>query len=175
MPLIATPGASNANSYITLAEGDAYNNQHLQAAIWQAADTFTKEAAIRQATAMLDRYVRWVGGRSSFTQALAWPRNGVVYTDTWSFEWGQTLSGNPIPGDIIPQWLKDATAELARYLIANPEREGGALSGVKSVRVAEVSLDLETSDAATFPQSVQAMIAPYIGVGGGIVKRLVRM
>jgi len=165
MALIATPGASNANSYCTLQEADAYNNVQLSAETWQNADSVQKEAAIRQATLQLDHYAAWQGKRSSQTQALAWPRTGVLFWDSEAL----------IPADSIPQWLKDATAEMARTLLANP---GGdeALAGISRVRLDDVSIDLTSaSPLPLFSSLVQVLIAPYVGSGAGLVKRLVRM
>src|SRR5215510_7168932 len=98
MALIATSGASNANSYITQVEAAVYSP--------------AQEAAIQLATLQLDLYLAWQGTRTYPTQALAWPRTGVFYHDT----------GMLIPPDTIPEWLKRATAEQAG---ANELNQGG--------------------------------------------------
>src|SRR5688572_8167800 len=105
--LIATPGASNANSYATAAEGDAYHEGHLYASAWTSASLAKKEQALVMATRWLDAQVQWAGIAASSTQVLGGPRWDVV----------NPVAGYLLDGDTIPQRLKDVTAELARRLI----------------------------------------------------------
>jgi len=103
--LVATAGASDANSYATRAEADAYHEARLHADAWTVSDG-DKERALVMATRLLDSLVTWTGAASGETQALAWPRSGML-----------TRNGYGISSTIIPQALKDATAEFARQLL----------------------------------------------------------
>lgn len=79
MSLITTPGAADANSWITLAEADAYFSLHANAAAWTSATTTTKEAALVMAARQLSS-LSFVGQKRFTTeddlheQALAFPR-----------------------------------------------------------------------------------------------------
>lgn len=97
-------GLSNANAYLSEAEANTYNSDHAVDAAWSAASTEDKEKSIRLATQYIDaRYIRkWFGRRVQRDQALDWPRTGVVDADRFL-----------IDSDIVPQEVKDATAEMA--------------------------------------------------------------
>ena len=78
MALVATPGASNANSYLTVAEADAILDNRLNTTAWD--DSLQQEEALIQATYRLDQY-DYVGITADEyletdepTQALKWPR-----------------------------------------------------------------------------------------------------
>jgi len=97
-------GLANADSYLSVADADAYHTNHSNSVTWSGATTANKEKALRLATQHLDaKYeTRWVGTRWSITQALNWPRSYVVLYDIYS-----------ISTTTIPQQLTDACAELA--------------------------------------------------------------
>ncbi len=66
-------GLPSADSYASRADADAYHAARGNAA-WAAASTDARDAALRLATQYLDTRYRWVGNRSTLTQALEWPR-----------------------------------------------------------------------------------------------------
>lgn len=66
-------GLATADSYASRADADAYHAARGNAA-WAAASTDARDAALRKATQYLDTRYRWVGNRSTLTQALEWPR-----------------------------------------------------------------------------------------------------
>jgi hypothetical protein len=73
--LIATPAAIDANSYVTVAQADAFFAGELGTAAWDALTTAAaKERALRAATTWLDRIETYVGTRTTEVQALKWPR-----------------------------------------------------------------------------------------------------
>lgn len=78
MALIATPRASDANSYLSVAEADAILDNRLNTTAWD--DSLQQEEALIQATYRLDQY-DYVGITADEyleteepTQALKWPR-----------------------------------------------------------------------------------------------------
>lgn len=75
MPLTVEDGTglATADSYASRADADAYHAARGNAA-WAAASTDARDAALRKATQYLDTRYRWVGNRSTLTQALEWPR-----------------------------------------------------------------------------------------------------
>lgn len=95
-------GLSNADSYISVADADAYHL--LRGNSGWTGDDAVKEIAIRKATEYLGvRYKRrWFGVKKTETQSLDWPRTGVV--DENNYE---------LPDDELPVDLVRATAELA--------------------------------------------------------------
>jgi len=149
LTLIATSGASNANSYATQAEADAFFEAHLYASDWTASTS--KDAALVMATRTLDAMVDWSGYIASDTQALQWPRSGMYYRDGLY----------SIPVNVIPTDLKNAVAEFARALIvedrtAENDIEANKLRSLKAGPV-ELSFDPGVS-ARVIPDSVLALL-----------------
>lgn len=104
----ATVGGAASNSFSTLAESETYMESRLNGATWTAATTDNKNRALVEATRLLS-IKQWRGERASSTQALAWPRFNAPDPDNpngWYYE-----------SDVIPQRVKDATAELAFQFI----------------------------------------------------------
>jgi hypothetical protein len=83
MPLIATPGAADANSYLSVAEADAIAAEvglGRDAAVWDAAEDADKAKALIRATSEVDAYVGFAGVRWATDQALLFPRYYDVNT-----------------------------------------------------------------------------------------------
>jgi len=142
-------GLSDANSYISAADADAYFEGHVYNSTWLEKAESEKEAALVHATRMLDQQVQWKGHRSNPSQALMWPRQNVKDPDD--------ADGYYLASDEIPKWLEDATCELAQEIFAanpnvRPEGEGIAdfkLDGVLAV----------TFNAATAKQPIPGWLA----------------
>lgn len=74
MPTIdATAGGENANSYITLADADAYFANLLNGADWAAFTSDKRERALISATLVIER-LQLRGDAATTTQALTFPR-----------------------------------------------------------------------------------------------------
>src|SRR5690606_32459077 len=101
--LIATPGAPNANSYVTLAEADAYVAALAgpSARAWEQLDEDAKKRALLTATRRLDQE-DYAGRKASPDQALKWPRVGAKDED-----------GRTYQSDVVPEVVKNAQVELA--------------------------------------------------------------
>ena len=116
----ATVGGANANSYLTLAEAQAYFDTRLPVAGWDDADD--QNVLLIMATRTLDRLLtpyktlftmngrnyyrvrpQWTGAAATQTQRLAWPRTGMF-----------DANGFAIASNVIPEDLKFATAEIRR-------------------------------------------------------------
>lgn len=151
MPLIATPGAVDANSYATLAEANAFHAQTLNASVWTAASDANKEIALQWATRLLDEQVSWIGEIVTDTQALRWPRAGVYTPD-----------GILLDSDSIPTFLKNATAELAKQLLANDRTAETSSFGISELTVDVVKIVFDkTESKAVLSPSVYHMIKAY--------------
>jgi len=136
--IIATAGAVDANSYLTLAEMETIIHQRPHHDSWDAlvgssADDI-KKAALIWATRILDT-LNWKGIRASETQALRWPREGVYYYDDLLLD--ETS---------IPEHLKVATSELAFNLNADDRLSDSGTEGFKSIQVGSIKLDIDKLD-----------------------------
>ena len=114
--VIATAGASNANSYLTVAAGDALADDLLGTLAWTTATTDNKGRALIMATRYLDQ-LEWIGDRTTTTQALAWPRTDADCGE-WSFE-----------DDVIPWPVTHAAFDLAEALLNTPTLLSGRGAG----------------------------------------------
>lgn len=90
-------GLATAEAYISVTDADSYFSDRGDAA-WAALTTAAKEQALRKGADYLQSY-RWQGWRLNATQALAWPRTGVVVD-------GVTAAA-------VPEAIRRANAELA--------------------------------------------------------------
>jgi hypothetical protein len=170
--LVATPSASNANSYCTVAEADTYHDEHLYADDWTGATTPTKTVALIMATRTLESNWDWAGWPTKSVdegQVLAWPRNSLVDIDKIS-----TLNEN-----VIPDQIKWATAELARNLIVSNRTADSDVEtqGITSISAGPISLAFkDTVKAKVMPDHVKALIPPWWGTqrGGAAVWNVLR-
>lgn len=145
MTLIVETGgaASNSESYAAVSDADLYWSNRSNT-VWAALATPDKESNLRKATQYMTAVYRqkWKGRRVSTTQALDWPRVGVVLDDfnssqnTFGFGYYGIIQ---VPYTSIPTEVMNACCELALRasagdLAADLDRE--TLSeGVGSVNV----------------------------------------
>ena len=165
--LVITPGAANANSYCSLVEAEAYHETHLYATPWTDADEDSQIAALIWATRLLDEQVDWKGYVTSLTQSLRWPRSMVIARDRQQY----------FDNASIPTFLKNATAELARHLLAGDRTKERSI-GITSVVADTVEVVFDKHDVKPIlPPSVVSLVQAYglvIGPGSGTA-RLVRV
>lgn len=154
--IVATAGATNANSYATLAEAADYFDARLPLSTpWD--DNDNKEASLIMATRLLDAYFRgsktivpadariaayyrigptWLGAAASTTQRLAWPRTGLL-----------TQNGAALSSTTIPDEIRDATCEIAGQLAVKDTSldNAAAALGITAVKAGPVSVDFKDS------------------------------
>jgi hypothetical protein len=146
----ATVGGANANSYQTLADAQAIVDGMVQDAdvtAWAAATTDAKNRALYTATQRLDRE-RFIGARSTDTQALQWPRTGVrkpdTYINTYAVGFPFRITTDYYTDTEIPDQIKKAQVMLAVYL--NNNVDGLGLTGLEDFKNVKVgSLDVTPS------------------------------
>ena len=158
--------SSTANSYSSVDDADTYHEKRLHVSTWTAATDDNKEIALMWATRLIDEQVTWNGVTTSATQALMWPRN-LVYD----------RNGNAILSTTIPDWLKEAVAEYARYLIGEDRttETNRDLAGFKEMKVDVLQMKMDPyKTKPVMPPSVWSMIQFYCTVIGRS-KRLVRV
>jgi hypothetical protein len=143
----ATIGGASANSYQTLADAQAIVDGMVQDAdvtAWAAATTDAKNRALYTATQRLDRE-RFIGARSTDTQALQWPRTGVrkpdTYINTYAVGFPFRITTDYYTDTEIPDQIKKAQVMLAVYL--NNNVDGLGLTGLEDFKNVKVgSLDV---------------------------------
>ena len=151
LTLDATAGGASANAYCTVAEADSYHEGRLHIEDWTGAATATKEAAIVWATTLLDTQMDWVGSQTTTTQALRWPRSGIIDTEGYS-----------VDDDAIPQFLINATAEFARLLIIEDRTVEQSGDEYEEIRVGPIMLKMRlTSKKQLISDTIYDFIKHY--------------
>ena len=179
LTIVATPGDSNANAYVTEADAAAFLEERLHTEAWTTWDPTSDEmslvarrrAALVTATRLLDEQVQWHGTPVSATQALAWPQHGQV--DAY---------GRPIASTVVPVAIQRATAYLALALLRDTSEDPAqaTLGAIKSKRLGDTEIvyrDHVAGDApgVRLPAEVRRLVQPYGTVSGGMTVPLVRV
>jgi len=155
MALDATAGGASSDSYVTVADTTTYFGTRLYVTDWTSASTANQEASLKWATRLLDQY-DWAGLRATQAQALRWPRSDVYDKDDYYIE-----------SDIVPQWLKDATGELAKQLLASDRTADSETQGFSRVKIDTIEIDIDKNDqASVIPDSVLDIISFYLRFTG---------
>jgi hypothetical protein len=162
MSLIVESGAglTNAESYSSTAEVDAYNAARGNDA-WAALTTAQKEIACRKATDYMVQAYRglWIGARTSDNQGLDWPRENAKKE--------RSLYGNGYYLNTeIPKEVKSACAELSFRAITDNLMED-LTQQVSSEAIGALSTTYDTGS----PQwkryrAVDAILRPLLCGGG---------
>ena len=151
LTLIATAGDASANTYATLEEAEAYFEGRLYTSDWDAETDENKNKALAWATKLLDQLIEWDGQYTLESQALRWPRGGVVTPD------GKYLDANT-----IPDFLKNATAEFAAALLDENRTEDPDTAGFSKMKVSVLSFTVDKTDrGGVIPDVVWNIIKPY--------------
>jgi hypothetical protein len=131
LTVIETPADPAANSYVTLAEADAYMATRLHSDAWLTLTDDQKSASIISATSWLDICFIWTGTPTTTEQALGWPRTGML-----------TRNNQPIDPMELPFDLKKATAEFSVSLAAAQRTadNDAANQGIAEMKAGPVSL-----------------------------------
>lgn len=147
--LIATPSLATSNSYATVGEADDVMGAHLYSTDWDG--SANQAEALMYATRILDQMYIWKGDQADTdTQRLAWPRTSVF-----------TVEGVEVTTTTIPQFLKEATAELALLLIQK-DLTKEPTRGFRRVKTGPVEVEFDPHNATrTMPRYIQQMLAPY--------------
>lgn len=164
--IVATAGATDANSYSTVADADTYHEGHPYASTWDDATTDQKIRALVTATRLLDQHFAWIGEVASSDQALRWPRAAAYDRD-----------GRQLANDTVPTVIADGTAELARALLVSDRTDTESSSGgIAYVTVGGIGVKYtegSVSNPQVIPDAVRAMVSHLgrfdAGTGSGAV------
>lgn len=156
-------GLANAESYISVADADAYFAAR-GITLWATLLEAEKEQALRRATDYMEYWYgdAWSGMRVTLTQALSWPRTGVTYKK-WLF-----------PSNQVPREVVKACAELG-FKAAGGELAADLGSQVKSETVGPIAVTY-ADGARQKPkyQAIDAMLGALLTGGGSGMVKLVR-
>ena len=128
MALNATLGASDANSYVTLEEADAYFEDRMHSSAWDTAEN--PEALLITASQMLDWYIKWKGSKSTASQFMQWPRSGAIRSD-----------GTEIDDDVLPPEVKIAVFEQAFANIEADRTLEDPLAGIGKLKAGSLAIE----------------------------------
>jgi len=172
MAIDPTVGGASANSYVSLAEAATYFGTRAPSADWDAlADDAAKEIVLKTAARRIEQEQfkgasrnPLTGTSTGTTQALKWPRMGVVSDEGWTYL-----------DTIIPDRVKRAQMELA-YVVAGDATflADSGLEGFVRVKVGPIDVEpLHTRLAGELPEAVRRELSP-LTTGAGISFPLVR-
>jgi hypothetical protein len=159
--IVATAGASNANSFATEAAFIARAATKLSVPAGTTVEgtecTETEQKALIEATGEINR-LPFMGSRFTATQALAWPREYARNPDApWVLVSGNS-DLNEYETDVIPDRVVNATIDLALAFIAAGQNTMAAVDANQGVIRKKVDV-LETQWAS--PQSRPQGLARY--------------
>lgn len=168
--VVETVGSASANSFVSVAEADAYVETRLNSSAWTGDDA--KKKAVIEATREISALTGWIGNRVDDTQALSWPRQGAVNPDSPNCSLFETNE--------IPQAVKDATSELAFQFLKAGTSDVAAIDPNQNVQEKTVDVlttvyfepSQRTTGFARFPRVMQLLGPLFEGVTGAV--RLVR-
>lgn len=158
MALIVETGAglANSNSYVTLAEYDAY----AAARGYSIGGTDShKEVELTKAMDYLESYRdKFKGVKLRQDQSLQWPRVGVI------------LDGFSIGSNVIPTELKRAQMELAHLSATVNLMPSGEFQDVASQQLDTMAISFHQGGSYKMVQhkSVDALLYPLLKLAGGL-------
>ena len=162
--LVITPGAANANAYVSRLAADQFHLDHppfgttAVTGLWSTATNDEKDSSILWATKLLDRLYEWNGWVVDDIQVLLWPRLGLYRPNSI-----YVLDSTTIPNEI--QW---ATAELARQLLMSNRTADSDIEsqGIKLIKVGSVRIDFKD---AVFAKPIPDIVTNLIPEEWGYV------
>lgn len=147
------------NSYKARSEADTYFNDSLRKEQWAAFSGSTKDRGLIEATRVFERQA-WAGDKEVPSQALAFPRTGLVDKDGIALTGAETL-------DIIGE----AQFEYALVLLADSDAlntRDATGSNVKSVGAGSAKIVFfKATKGSRFPLTVTDLVGDFFGGKGG--------
>ena len=157
MALDTTVGGTTANSYVTVEVADAFFASQVVQGVWPTL-LASKEAALLDATRLIDNQFDFVGDIANTEQSLRWPRSGVYDADD-----------RLLPTDSIPKIIQQATCYLTMYLLQNGGLNQTA-SNVSGIKVGPIDMKFKAGSIVGVPDFIIRLLssyATYIGASQG--------
>lgn len=169
MTLDATISGAGSNSYVTLAYANQFFERLLLPNAWDSAVPDDQERALMTATQWLEEF-DYIGSLATTTQALAWPRFGML-DDTHN---PTLIPGRSNPTLILGKYdetempvpLMNAQCELAFYLLTLGPAAGSAITtGLGTISSLKLGNEVETRYQVG-GSSATAVVAPLTDASG---------
>lgn len=139
----------NENSYLEVADADAYFADRLNSTAWDGATIENKPKALIQATKAIEA-MKFLGIRSASTQKLSFPRSDV-YVDNIL-----------IDDTIVPQDVKDAVCEYAILMLQEDYTTPDDLEAFSEVAVGSIKIKTNASKGGkSVPPMVESLLSNY--------------
>ena len=167
--IVATAGAANANSYLTLADAQAIVDGFVEDADvqhWNTGNTDSRNRALFTATQRLDRE-RFLGARATDTQSLQWPRTGVrkpdTYINTYAVGFPFRITTDYFTDTEIPTQIQYAQTVLAVFLHNNTDALGlSGLEDYKNVKIGSLDVTPNLGYGAVGVDKVPPLMERYL-------------
>jgi len=143
----------NTNSYVTIADADAYFETRIDSASWTSAPDSTREEALVTATQIIDNNP-WIGSAVSSSQALAWPRRNANYLDN---RLGMQIAFSETE---IPSLVKVAVYEQALHLLNNEDLVAQTTQTYESIKIGSISVSDSNNDVTRISVTPSFVIKP---------------
>lgn len=153
--IVETVGSANSNSYVSLAEANTYFESRMGSDLWTAANTDKRSMALITAANDIDRLLIPNGTIASDTQALSFPRVGLV-----------DPKGRNVLPTVIPIEIKKAQYEQAYYLLSTGGSVNNPSALGKGILRAQVSSLHVTFDKSFVPNSISKVVQTILDFWG---------
>lgn len=158
MPTV-TIGSDTFNVYVDQATAATYFNGRAGGAVWLTYVADDRARGLVSATRLLDLQ-SWVGTKTSPSQPIDWPRDGVVDRD-----------GAAIANTVFPPDIQAGCCELALALLQDPtlqESSQGSSSNTKKLEAKGVAIEyFAPVDGARLPTACYERVAFYYTSSSG--------
>jgi hypothetical protein len=155
-------GLSNSNSYVSVSEADDILSTNIHATSWSLKTLQDKEKLLAWATRLIDTKATWFGHKTYSSSSLRWPRTGITSKDSVEIEL-----------DEIPKQLKEATSEMARFLVDTDRTVEQSKDGIISLKVDVIEMKFDKDYRLTqLPSIIWEILSDlgYFGVSTGAAR-----
>jgi len=168
MALIATLGATDANSYVNRAEADLYFADRMHSSTWTALTDAVKDQLLITSSRMLDWHVKWKGTKTEDTQAMQHPREDMLRPD-----------GTEIDDGVLAPEVKIAVYELALVNITSDRMIDDPLAGIGQLKAGSLMIKAgpekpNQTNAKPVPSHIYSILSDLYVQGRGSIVRLLR-
>ena len=161
--IIATVSSASANSYVTLAEADAYFATRLYATDFTSLSDDDRSRALIMATERIDQEL-YYGVKTDGNQALKWPRTGVpIPGESGSFYSAGLV--NYYLATAIPSVVKLAQYEYALLISGTDILAQSDLGNYKRVKVGPIEVEMNQPVASGIISAEVARLLNGIRLG----------
>lgn len=168
----ADPAVAGLNCFCTVAEADTLMEYRLHNTDWTGATSATKTSSLLWSSKLLNT-LAWGGVRTSGTQPMSFPRRGLSYFETadiGGFDYERVdveglgyYTKVEISDTTIPAFLKEATVELAMFLIASDTSAPTGLEGISRVKVDTIDVEVLAQDRQSwFNDAVRDLVWRFL-------------